>query len=173
MDNLAIFLNVRGAVRIEVGASAALIQSSNQLSAAGDSQETGSEPQRVKHEVDGGAIVIDHKTNLVWDANTTAESKTWAEADAAAKSCRLGGFTDWRLPTLDELESIRDISRYNPAIDTSLFSAKSEWYWTASPDASDPGCAWIVGFSYGGAYLYGRYGRCCVRAVRSVARPSQ
>jgi len=138
--------------------------------------EFAAEPvaRRTKQDVGGGAVVVDSATGLMWDASTTASEKTWSEAEAAAKALRLGGYDDWRLPTLDELESIRDITKYNPAIDTGLFAdTKSTYYWTASPAASGPDCAWIVNFYHGHAYLYNRSYRCAVRAVRSLSRASQ
>jgi len=124
--------------------------------------------------VAGGTVWIDHARGLMWDVATTANEKTWPEAEAVAKNCRLGGFEDWRLPTLEELESIRDITRYNPAINTTIFAdTKSSGYWTSSPDPSVPAVVFVVHFNHGLVNLNLRSGRFAVRAVRSVARASQ
>ncbi|GAA0721543.1 DUF1566 domain-containing protein [Dokdonella soli] len=126
-------------------------------------------------EATDAGIVLDSSAGLMWSAADVGDDEmTWQEATDACAKLNLGGFTDWRLPTVEELFPLADRSRYSPAIDTAFFpTCKSDWYWTASPVASNPDDAWIVGFDYGGAYLYYRGFQCRVRAVRSVARASQ
>ncbi len=118
-------------------------------------------------------VVVDHATGLMWSKATVAKGKTWAEAKAVAEAVRLGGYTDWRLPTRAELLTLVDDTRSNPAIDTSRFDCESDWYWTSTPLASSPSVfAWVV-FFYDGYALYFRQvngGR--VRAVRSVSSPA-
>ena len=117
--------------------------------------------------------VIDRATGLMWSKATIAKGKTWAEAKAAAEAVRLGGYTDWRLPTRAELLTLVDDTRSNPAIDTSRFDCESDWYWTSTPLASSPsGCAWYVSFNLGGAYCNRQDGDGRVRAVRSVSSPA-
>ncbi len=97
-----------------------------------------------------------------------------AEAVDLAGNVDALGLRDWRLWTLDEAEAIRDISRYNPAVDTDVFDdIKPDFHWTASPDASDEAYAWCVDFHYGYAGLVRRCARAWVRAVRSFAPASQ
>jgi len=120
--------------------------------------------------------VIDAATGLMWSRGTIAKGKTWAEAKEAAAAVRLGGFTDWRLPTRAELLTLVDDTRSDPCIDTSRFDCDSAWYWTATPLASSPSVfAWSVYFSYGFANCYGQTNQGLVRAVRSVvpASPGQ
>ena len=89
--------------------------------------------------------------------------------ETAEKACAARG-EGWRLPTRMELESILDLTRHDPAIDTARFPyTKSVWYWTSTPCAWDASCAWIVSFSDGCAGSYShRDLSACVRAVRSV-----
>lgn len=116
-------------------------------------------------------IVLDQATGLMWSKATIAKGKTWAEAKEAAAAVRLGGYTDWRLPTRAELLTLVDDTRSKPAIDTARFDCESDWYWTSTPLASSPsGYAWLVFFGNG---YYNRQlinGR--VRAVRSVSPAS-
>ena len=71
----------------------------------------------------------------------------------------------WRMPTREELLTIVDLERYNPAADP-IFNAKSEWYWSSTPCAFDSGGAWCVGFYFGGVGWYGVDGGYLVRPVR-------
>ncbi len=117
--------------------------------------------------------VIDRSTGLMWSKATTAKGKTLAEAKEAAAAVRLGGYTDWRLPTRAELLTLVDDTRSNPAIDTTKFDCESDWYWTSTPLASSPsGYAWGVLFSDGGAYYSHQVSGGRVRAVRSVSPAS-
>ena len=63
------------------------------------------------------------------------------------------GFTNWRLPNLNEIQSLTDLSRYYPALpeghpfaNLSLF----ENFWTSTTSASDSTSAYIFGPAYGG-----------------------
>lgn len=112
-------------------------------------------------------VVLDNSTGLMWDAAGSEKRMTHKEAEAYVKTLKLGGFTDWRLPTVQELLTLVDYSRTNPAIDTSAFSCKSECYWTGTPYAGVADSAWYVYFGGGGSNWYYRYGDFCVRAVRA------
>jgi hypothetical protein len=87
----------------------------------------------------------------------------------AEKACAALG-EGWRLPTRMELESILDLTRHDPAIDTARFpDTKSGWYWTSTPCAWSSDYAWIVSFGLGLALGYLRVNdNAFVRAVRSV-----
>jgi hypothetical protein len=78
----------------------------------------------------GDGTVSDLNTNLMWVQSPDLEDKsTWEEAKAGASSCRVGGFTDWRLPTIKELYSLIDFDGWTgldaassrPFIDTTVF----------------------------------------------------
>ncbi len=122
------------------------------------------------------AAVIDQRTGLMWTAKdvgtATFHDAPALLADLNAKA--FGGFTDWRLPTIEELFGLADRTRHNPAIDTDAFpTCKGGWYWSSTVDASSPSdYAWYVYFSYGLADYsrQGSNGR--VRAVRSVSPAS-
>jgi hypothetical protein len=50
----------------------------------------------------------DPVTHLMWAARDNGKNVTWPEANTYCGSLTLGGFSNWRLPTVDELASIYD-----------------------------------------------------------------
>jgi hypothetical protein len=48
----------------------------------------------------------DPTSGLTWQAAPTGGPLKWAEAQTHCASLRLGGFNDWRLPTISELRSL-------------------------------------------------------------------
>lgn len=132
------------------------------------------------------AAVLDAKSGLMWAAHHLVPAATddddapsgemnHAEAEAAVAALDLAGFTDWRLPTVEELFAIADRSRHSPAIDTEAFpDTPSDWFWTSTPAEWNPSAgAWIVPFHDGYASTYIRDGVAFVRAVRSASPAGQ
>lgn len=71
---------------------------------------------------------------------------------ADVNATNLCGHTDWRMPTIKELEGIADLGRSNPAIDPTYFPNTPSWYvWSGSPGADHSDLAWSVNFSHGNA----------------------
>jgi hypothetical protein len=124
--------------------------------------DASAQPMPAQH-----AIVRDPRTGLMWTADNVGSGRmTHAEATKAAAGVAFGGFTDWRLPTIQELLTLVDYSRHNPAIDDA-FRCHPNAYWTSSPGASAPAdCAWLVNFYGGGSDYNHRDNTAFVRAVR-------
>ena len=125
-------------------------------------------------DINGVATSISAGTTGAAAPATLEWSQTLCDGNAvnyadAEKACAALG-SGWRLPTRMELESILDLTRFNPAIDTTRFpDTKSAWYWTSTECAWASSCAWFVYFASGSAYYNGRRSRACVRAVRAVS----
>jgi Protein of unknown function (DUF1566) len=111
--------------------------------------------------------VLDTKHGLMFTA-AESEEITHGQAVEYAAALTVGGFKDWRLPTVEELFLLADRTRSQPAIDTEYFPAcKSDWYWTSTPYAPSPGVyAWSVYFNGGGSYASNLDNVGFVRAVR-------
>ena len=78
----------------------------------------------------------------------------------------LCGYTDWRMPTKEELQGIL-ASSGSPRIDTTWFpNTQASLYWSSSPYVGDSSYAWRVNFSSGSVYYNYRYGSLHVRLVR-------
>ncbi|MEN1727750.1 MAG: DUF1566 domain-containing protein [Pseudomonadota bacterium] len=101
-----------------------------------------------------------------------ATSMTWEEAntavDALNQNGELAGYTDWRLPSREDLENIVELCREAPAINENIFP-NTPWagFWTSSLDTEEENHAWFVGFYYGLAFEYDRGSSYRVRPVRS------
>ena len=55
--------------------------------------------------------VLDTKTNLMWAAKDNGRDVNWAKAKSYCENYRGGEYTDWRMPTLDELAGLYDNSK--------------------------------------------------------------
>ena len=80
----------------------------------------------------------------------------------------LCGFTDWRLPTSDELQGILDTNQASPPkIDTTWFpNTLAVAYWSSTPNVSYAFSAGFFNFSNGNSGYNGRTGLSPVRLVR-------
>ena len=99
------------------------------------------------------------------DASTYCNTQAFT---ARVNEAGLCGFTDWRVPDIEELRSIVNYSRTNPSIDINYFpNTRSSSYWSASPKAGDSDSAWRLDFYSGDDYYGRRYYFYHVRLVRS------
>jgi len=102
---------------------------------------------------------------LEW-SHTLLDGDTVTYEEAEKAIAELGD--SWRMPTVDELASLVDRSRHDPAIDTEQYpDTRSRAYWTSTPCAWDDAAVWVVLFDVGSVYLSPRHHYACVRAVRS------
>ncbi|MBF0257688.1 MAG: DUF1566 domain-containing protein [Desulfamplus sp.] len=136
-------------------------------------EQTGSFDNSDHLVINGDGTVTDSVTGLMWQQDTakTATGGTtmiWKDALAYSENMTLGGYTDWRLPTVKELRSIMDSSSYSPAIDTSVFrDTFSSFYWSSSTNAYELSLAWIVSFYIGDDGYSNKGNAHYVRAVRA------
>jgi hypothetical protein len=90
---------------------------------------------------------VDPNTKLMWAHKDNGSDVNWTEAMGYCRQLRLGGFSNWRLPEIGELEGIYDDSlnqRYKLKGDIRMSS-----YWAWSATRQESGEAWIFGFLTG------------------------
>lgn len=80
--------------------------------------------------------------NLRMIQKEPSDYMTWNDSMQYAKDLDLGGFTDWRLPTMEEL---RGIYRAKQALG---IADDEEWYWSGSEAGASN--AWFVYFNSSG-----------------------
>ncbi len=136
-------------------------------------------------------VVKDLTTQLMWQRHDTSAEKDrflnakglyeldWRDARDYCRSLKLDGYTDWRLPSIAELQTIIDHNERYPAFSPEFFYGPPEkfWtanpgvgkpYWSATPYTDNPSVKWVVDFRYGdtgGRSLSTGYGIHC-RCVR-------
>lgn len=114
-------------------------------------------------------VVTDNVTGLEWqdDAEAKTVTKTWAEAQTYCANLSLDG-GGWRLPTVQELQSIIVDGAHNPSIDTTAFVnyTTSSYYWSSTTSAYFTSYAWIVNFYDGYTSSYSESSTYYVRCVR-------
>lgn len=71
------------------------------------------------------------------------------EPDSVTGGNCFAGHTDWRLPRVDELRTIRNCSFGIPCIDPVFGPTASSFYWSAASLAGSPSFAWNVNLSFG------------------------
>ncbi|MDA8140178.1 MAG: DUF1566 domain-containing protein [Desulfobacteraceae bacterium] len=121
----------------------------------------------------GNGTISDTATGLMWQ-KAEPGTMTWEAALDYCANLQLAGYSDWRLPNRNELQTIVDDSRYNPAIDRTIFpGAMSSGYWSSSTYAQGNDYAWYVNFYYGGVSSNNKPGSYNVRAVRSIQSSPQ
>ena len=83
-----------------------------------DAQYTGNAPSYTDN---GDGTITDKVTDLDWTQDLSGASMPWSDASGYCESLTLGSLSDWRLPTVKELWSIRDFSTGWPWVDTDYF----------------------------------------------------
>jgi len=98
-----------------------------------------------------GEAVLDKETGLVWEKSPDTTNVVWVAASYLCVKKSVGGRYGWRLPTVEELASLVEPTRTDPALpDTHPFENVEDYYFTATTTASaesgSSNFAYAVGF---------------------------
>ncbi|MGH7790099.1 MAG: DUF1566 domain-containing protein [Candidatus Binatia bacterium] len=142
----------------------------------------------------GDGTITDLRTGLMWEKqsddgsiNDWDTTYTWTDAlsvfiPALNSGGGFAGHSDWRLPNRNELESLADLGRQNPAIDpifntgcspgctVTTCSCTSTFlhYWTSTSNYWHTSTAWLVYFVDGDVNAFDKTTTYFARAVRSA-----
>jgi len=116
--------------------------------------------------------VSDTRTNLMWAAKDNGSDINWAGAMSYSEYYEGGGYTDWRLPTQNELAGLYNVNKSYRAIMgsevhlTELIHLSCVWIWASETTGSD---AAIFQFDHGIRNWHGQSssGSKCALPVRS------
>jgi hypothetical protein len=131
----------------------------------------------------GDGTVTDNRTCLMWlkDADCVGQ-RAWTDVDTSTEVVALingascdgytgGTYTDWRLPTVQELQSLVHYGYYNPAMsnaagdeqwntgtpsDDAFSGVQTSNYWSSTTYVYDTADAWYVYLYYGVVYPNGK-----------------
>ena len=115
----------------------------------------------------GDGTVTDNLTGLIWTQNAGTPTvgscaggyKTWQGAldyVTCLNSMNYLGHSDWRLPNVNELESLINADEPNSATwltDQGFIGVQSGYYWSSSSGAGHTDGAWVVSV-WGGSVSY-------------------
>jgi uncharacterized protein DUF1566 len=96
--------------------------------------------------------VFDKETGLVWEQAPHAQETSWGGAQHYCAELALGNRRGWRLPSVQELESLTDATQSNPTLPVGHPFSNVDpdiFYWSATADTFDSGSVWVMTFADG------------------------
>ncbi|MCF6331572.1 MAG: DUF1566 domain-containing protein [Sulfurimonas sp.] len=113
-------------------------------------------------------IVTDNTTGLVWQDDITPASMNWSDALAYCTNLTLGGFTNWKLPAIKDLQTIVDDGEFNPTINSIFQNTNSgaSRYWSSTTLVSNTSFAWSIYFYASYIMSYNKVDSRYIRCVR-------
>ena len=104
-------------------------------------------------------VVRDDIYKLMWQDDNLPDKMDNYKAEGYCEDLIFAGYSDWRLPTVNELLSITDDTRYNPAINKAFKNVAYETndkgeknydqYWSSTKVVDGWHSAWKVDFENG------------------------
>jgi hypothetical protein len=148
-------------------------------------------PGAMSYAVHGNGTATDNNTGLMWEIKDAADGApdllnpndadntyTWDDTQLFVDKLNAiahAGYTDWRLPAPEELDTILDLSITSggPTVDQTVFSrCKAAKYWTKIEYIGDLNQAWNLDFSSGEDGFTTKSNKFSVRAVRGHRQSS-
>lgn len=114
-------------------------------------------------------VTFDSGTSLMWQDNRDVKKSeyTLEQAREYCAKLTLGEYSDFRVPTLRELQTIVDYRNHNPAMLNGFKYSVSDDFWSSTPYVYSPGSFWVVDFKKGSSEIrserYSKNIRCVQR----------
>ncbi|MDD2734423.1 MAG: DUF1566 domain-containing protein [Desulfuromonadaceae bacterium] len=100
-----------------------------------------------------GLLVRDLSTGLLWARDAAIGGRMdWDAAMAKAKQFNFAGFSDWRLPTKNELRSLASYGGKTPAVNLNndaFTNVQTGCYWSSDSNDANTLFAWAVNMTDG------------------------
>ena len=124
-------------------------------------------------------VVTDHATNLMWQDDADVKIGTYKFSFTGAQNycnntVNLGGYDDWRVPTIDELLNIVDKGQYQPALNPIFQNSADDYagydvyYWSSSSMVHKNDFSWTVYIEAGTDHYRPTSETHFVRCVREI-----
>lgn len=117
----------------------------------------------------GNGTICDNLTGLMWE-QAPSGTATWSDALTYANELVLGGHSDWRLPNVNELESLINAGQADPEAwlnSQGLSGVQAGFYWSSTTYAPGTAYALLVSMDVGSVNYATKTGNGYVLAVRS------
>jgi hypothetical protein len=115
---------------------------------------------------DSAKIWEDSSTGLMWAVEDNGNDISWSQASVYCQGLTLGGHTDWRLGTIEELEGLYDRNLKKEYKVKGSINLQAANVWSASKN--DLGDSWIFNFGYGGTSIASGGGGGCSAVGRAL-----
>jgi hypothetical protein len=109
---------------------------------------------------DHGDTVTDKLTGLMWvkaphSLEGNSGGQVWEDAIDFCNGLNFGGYSDWRLPNVRELQSVIDYGQYYPALPSGhpFRDVKLSYYWSSTTHVGHADRAWFVYLYHGNVSL--------------------
>jgi len=122
------------------------------------------------NETNKSNVVLDKKNAIYWqdDLASQENSQDWDDAVEYCHKLVLNSMNNWRLPTFNELLSIVDYSRVDPAINPVFEYVNEDTYWTSVDFSATSSRAWTIDFRTGKSYYSYKTTNHTIRCVKDI-----
>lgn len=121
------------------------------------SQKFATANERFELVLDGQGV-LDKETGLVWARDATTVAGSWHHAFVYCRSIAISDRKGWRLPSIEELASLLDMTQIFPALTSGIgfkfeFGGSFSFYvWSSTEHESNNDYAWVLHPLSGGVY---------------------
>jgi hypothetical protein len=96
----------------------------------------------------------DPAAGLMWTATDNGSNVTWQQASNYCQNLSLGGYSGWRLPTIDELAGIYDKTQNVDGKHIKGGIKMTRWWGWSSSVGNSSGEAWAFNFIAGNRFSF-------------------